>query len=133
MTGRNNRVFADSNILCFNRLKELAPGNRHELLILDGYGHQDPLMGARVADEVFPQFLPFLRLHAAARQAAFAVSPDEGLGALLAPVEVGADLGIAVVVTRRHLLVPAEHPHPRRCPAPWRKLRPPGETPVRAE
>src|SRR3546814_7927474 len=36
MTGRNNRVFADSNILCFNRLKELAPGNRHELLILDG-------------------------------------------------------------------------------------------------
>src|SRR3546814_7475280 len=33
MTGRNNRVFADSNILCFNRLKELAPGNRHELLI----------------------------------------------------------------------------------------------------
>src|SRR3546814_14533203 len=53
MTGRNNRVFADSNILCFNRLKELAPGNRHELLILDGYGHQDPFMGARVADEVF--------------------------------------------------------------------------------
>lgn len=65
VTGRNNRVFADSNIICFERLKQLAPGNRHELLILDGYGHQDPFMGARVADEVFPQFLPFLRKHAA--------------------------------------------------------------------
>src|SRR3546814_8856940 len=75
MTGRNNRVFADSNILCFHRLKELAPGNRHELLILDGYGHQDPFMGARVADEVFPQFLPFLRRPAAAWQAARA-APD---------------------------------------------------------
>ena len=70
MTGRNNRVFADSNILCFERLKELAPGNPHELLIVDGYGHQDPFMGARVADDVFPQFLPFLRKHSAAAKAA---------------------------------------------------------------
>ena len=65
MTGRNNRVFADSNILCFERLKELAPGNPHELLIIDGYGHQDPFMGERVASEVFPQFLPFMKKHAA--------------------------------------------------------------------
>ena len=70
MTGRDNRVFADSNLLCFKRLQELAPGNRHEQLIVDGYGHQDPFMGERVADEVFPQFLPFLRKHAAARKAA---------------------------------------------------------------
>src|SRR3546814_7885014 len=45
------RVFADSNILCFNRLKELAPGNRHELLILDGYGHQDRSEERRVGKE----------------------------------------------------------------------------------
>lgn len=70
MTGRNNRVFADSNILCFNRLKEMGAQNRHELLILEGYGHQDPFMGERVADEVFPQFLPFLKRHAAQKKAA---------------------------------------------------------------
>ena len=64
MTGRNNRVFTDSNILCFNRLMELAPGNRHELLILDGYGHQDPFMGKDAAGDVFPRFLPFLAKHA---------------------------------------------------------------------
>lgn len=70
MTGRENRVFADSNILCFNRLNQIAPGHPHELLILEGYGHQDPFMGERVADEVFPQFLPFLRKHSATQAAA---------------------------------------------------------------
>lgn len=64
LTGRDNRVFADSNIMCFKRLESLSAVNNHELLILDGYGHQDPFMGERVADEVFPQFLPFLRKHA---------------------------------------------------------------------
>jgi len=66
MTGRHNRVFTDSNIVCFERLKDLAPGNRHELLIVDGYGHQDPFMGKNVAQDVFPQFLPFLKKHAGA-------------------------------------------------------------------
>ena len=65
VTGRNNRVFAESNILCHRRLDERVPGHPHELLILEGYGHQDPFMGARVADEVFPQFLPFLKKHSA--------------------------------------------------------------------
>jgi len=45
-------------------LESLSAVNNHELLILEGYGHQDPFMGERVADEVFPQFLPFLRKHA---------------------------------------------------------------------
>ena len=40
VTGKANRVFTDSNIVCFDRLKALAPDNRHELLIIDGYGHQ---------------------------------------------------------------------------------------------
>jgi len=65
MTGRNNRVFTDSNILCFERLKMLAPANAHELLIVDGYGHQDVFMGKDVARDVFPQFLPFLNKHRA--------------------------------------------------------------------
>ena len=64
MTGRNNRVFTDSNIVCFDRLKALGAQNRHELLIIDGYGHQDPFMGKNVATDVFPRFLPFLDKHA---------------------------------------------------------------------
>ncbi len=63
VTGKSNRVFTDSNIVCFDRLKALAPDNRHELLIIDGYGHQDPFMGKDVAQDVFPQFLPFLQRH----------------------------------------------------------------------
>jgi cholesterol oxidase len=63
VTGESNRVFTDSNIHSFNRLLEKVPDNPHELLILAGYGHQDPFMGERVADEVFPQFLPFLTKH----------------------------------------------------------------------
>ena len=63
VTGANNRVFTDSNIVCFERLRGQVPGNPHELLILKGYGHQDPFMGKDVAREVFPQFLPFLRKH----------------------------------------------------------------------
>lgn len=66
MTGRNNRVFTDSNIVCYERLKKLAPDNPHELLILDSYGHQDPFMGKDVAEDVFPKFMPFLGKHAAA-------------------------------------------------------------------
>jgi cholesterol oxidase len=63
VTGANNRVFTDSNIVCFERLRGQVPGNPHELLILKGYGHQDPFMGKDVARDVFPQFLPFLRKH----------------------------------------------------------------------
>ncbi|MCP5151460.1 MAG: alpha/beta hydrolase [Ectothiorhodospiraceae bacterium] len=60
VTGTSNRVFTDSNVECIRRLQERVPGNPHELLLLDGYGHQDPFMGARVAKEVFPRFMPFL-------------------------------------------------------------------------
>jgi cholesterol oxidase len=65
VTGAENRVFADSNIVCHRQLEELAPG-RHELRILPGYGHQDPFMGAHVARDVFPHFLEFLGRHAQA-------------------------------------------------------------------
>jgi cholesterol oxidase len=63
VTGAENRVFADSNIVCHRRLEELAPG-RHELLVLPGYGHQDTFMGEHVARDVFPHFLEFLGRHA---------------------------------------------------------------------
>ena len=64
MTGKSNRVFADSNIQCLKRLEEMDARNNHDLLIVDGYGHQDPFMGKNAAKDVFPQFKPFLDKHA---------------------------------------------------------------------
>lgn len=59
-TGQDNRVFADSNILCFKRLEQLAPG-RHRLKVFPGYGHQDVFMGKDVARDIFPTLIGFLR------------------------------------------------------------------------
>jgi cholesterol oxidase len=65
VTGDRNNVFRDSNIVCHREFERLAPG-RHELAVLPGYGHQDPFMGAHVADDVFPTFLDFLDRHRSA-------------------------------------------------------------------
>lgn len=62
VTGDRNNVFRDSNIVCHQRLEEIVPG-RHRLRILPGYGHQDPFMGATVAQDVFPHFVEFLSEH----------------------------------------------------------------------
>jgi cholesterol oxidase len=59
-TGDNNRVFANSNIVCWQRLNEIAP-RRHELEVFPGYGHQDVFMGKDVSHEVFPRMLDFLK------------------------------------------------------------------------
>lgn len=59
-TGDDNRVFADSNIVCWQRLNEVAP-RRHELRVFPGYGHQDVFMGKDVSREVFPEMLEFLK------------------------------------------------------------------------
>lgn len=59
VTGDENRVFTDSNIVCHSRLEKIVPG-RHELHIFPGYGHQDPFMGKNVAHDIFPRFLEFL-------------------------------------------------------------------------
>ena len=67
VTGDQNRVFADSNIVCHQRLEKIVPG-RHELAVLPGYGHQDPFMGKDVAKDVFPVFLRFLDKHRKADQ-----------------------------------------------------------------
>jgi lysosomal acid lipase/cholesteryl ester hydrolase len=63
-TGDQNRVFTDSNIVCYERLNAVAPG-RHELEVFPGYGHQDIFMGANVAQDVFPRMLEFLKRQAA--------------------------------------------------------------------
>ena len=60
MTGDQNRVFLDSNVIAFNTLARLAPGNRHELKTLAGYGHQDPFMGVNNHLDVFPLVVDFL-------------------------------------------------------------------------
>ncbi|MGH3914842.1 MAG: alpha/beta fold hydrolase [Pseudonocardiaceae bacterium] len=62
VTGDANRVFTNSNIVCYRRLEKIVPG-RHELHVFPGYGHQDPFMGKDVARDVFPRFLEFLEKH----------------------------------------------------------------------
>jgi len=63
VTGTENHVFKDSNIVCHRKLEALAPG-RHRLECIEGYGHQDVFMGERVHEDVFPRFLSFLDSHA---------------------------------------------------------------------
>lgn len=59
MTGADNKVFSNSNVVCYERL---VPG-RHELHIFPGYGHQDPFMGDRVDRDVFPRLVDFIEEH----------------------------------------------------------------------
>jgi lysosomal acid lipase/cholesteryl ester hydrolase len=63
-TGEHNRVFTDSNIVCYEKLNAVAPG-RHELEVFPGYGHQDVFMGRDVAHDIFPRMLQFLKRQAA--------------------------------------------------------------------
>ncbi|HEU5157848.1 MAG TPA: alpha/beta fold hydrolase [Streptosporangiaceae bacterium] len=60
MTGDKNKVFRDSNVVCHKVLSEMVPG-RHELAILPGYGHQDPIMGKNAYRDVFPQMIAFIK------------------------------------------------------------------------
>lgn len=62
MTGQENRVFTDSNIVAYKRLQKIAPG-RHELHVFPHYGHQDVFMGKNVHVDIFPRFLQFLKSH----------------------------------------------------------------------
>lgn len=63
LTGANNHVFKNSNIVCFERLEAVAPG-RHRLQVIPGYGHQDIFMGKTVDEDVFPSFVKFMAAHA---------------------------------------------------------------------
>lgn len=62
MLGQDNRVFADSNVVCHAKLNAIRPG-LHELYVIPGYGHQDPYMGKNVARDVFPRVLDFISKH----------------------------------------------------------------------
>ncbi|MFJ2774562.1 alpha/beta fold hydrolase [Streptomyces sp. NPDC087300] len=63
MTGQDNHVFADSNVVCHRRLAQEAPG-RHELAVLPGYGYLDPIIGKRAHVDVFPVILDFIQRRA---------------------------------------------------------------------
>lgn len=71
MTGRNNHVFADSNIVCHQRLEQIVPG-RHELHIFEGYGHQDVFMGKDNHIDIFPRLRQFIAKHQGQASAAVA-------------------------------------------------------------
>jgi cholesterol oxidase len=64
LTGDHNRVFTDSNIVCHQVLSKISPG-RHELEILPGYGHLDPIVGKNAHLDVFPRIGQFLKRQAA--------------------------------------------------------------------
>ncbi|MFY9260947.1 MAG: alpha/beta fold hydrolase [Gallionella sp.] len=60
ITGQENHVFTDSNIVCHQRLQQIVP-NRHELQVFPHYGHQDVFMGKNVHVDIFPRLLAFLK------------------------------------------------------------------------
>lgn len=60
VTGDKNRVFADSNIHCYERLRERGAAH-HRLQVFADYGHQDLFMGKDAARDVFPDLLGFIR------------------------------------------------------------------------
>lgn len=62
ITGQENKIFLDSNIVCHERLDKLAP-SRHELKVFPGYGHQDVFMGKNNHLDVFPILVEFLHRH----------------------------------------------------------------------
>ncbi|AUX47997.1 alpha/beta hydrolase [Sorangium cellulosum] len=62
VTGANNRVFTDSNILCHQRLDKVVPG-RHRLHVFPRYGHQDVFMGKSCDEDIFPTFVEYFREH----------------------------------------------------------------------
>jgi cholesterol oxidase len=62
ITGEQNKVFTDSNIVCHERLEKIVPG-RHELHVFPNYGHQDVFMGKNNHIDIFPRLLQFLEKH----------------------------------------------------------------------
>lgn len=65
ITGDHNKVFMDSNIRTYEKLKTLQPVDRNSLRILPGYGHQDPFMGKNNAVDVFPHLVEWIDQHRA--------------------------------------------------------------------
>jgi cholesterol oxidase len=59
VTGQQNNIFLDSNVITHRRLQEIVPG-RHELDVIPGYGHQDVFMGRSCHVDVFPRMVSFM-------------------------------------------------------------------------
>jgi cholesterol oxidase len=68
-TGDHNRIFTDSNVVCHALLSKAVPG-RHELEILPGYGHIDPILGKNAHQDVYPRILAHFQKHSHDRKAA---------------------------------------------------------------
>ncbi|GAB1822632.1 alpha/beta hydrolase [Herbidospora sp. RD11066] len=68
LTGDRNHVFTDSNIVCHDAMSKQNPG-LHELRILPGYGHVDPIIGKNAHRDVFPHILEFIAKHGSGRGA----------------------------------------------------------------
>jgi lysosomal acid lipase/cholesteryl ester hydrolase len=85
MTGKHNRVFTDSNIVCYERLRKMGC-DWHELHVFPGYGHQDPFMGKSVHEDIFPRLLQHLVKH---RSDARRLSPVLPMQAVASAVPVG--------------------------------------------
>jgi cholesterol oxidase len=60
LAGNRNHVFADSNVVGHRLMNERVPG-RHELDVIDGYGHVDPIIGKNAHMDVFPRVVDFLK------------------------------------------------------------------------
>jgi pimeloyl-ACP methyl ester carboxylesterase len=60
LTGDHNRVFPGANATCHRMLEKVRPG-LHELRVLPGYGHLDPLIGKDAHLDVFPHITDFLK------------------------------------------------------------------------
>ena len=65
VTGKDNRIFRDSDEVAYNTLNKLKPDNKNKLMVFERYGHQDIFMGKDSARDVFPFFLDFLTRHRA--------------------------------------------------------------------
>jgi cholesterol oxidase len=86
ITGQQNNIFLDSNIICYQRLEKVAPG-RHELEVFANYGHQDVFMGKNNHIDVFPRLLDFLKRHSGKPQSSHGAAPPD---ARLAAPPIGA-------------------------------------------
>jgi cholesterol oxidase len=59
VAGQENKLFLDSNIVCYERLQKMVP-DRHQLHVFPNYGHADVIIGKNADKDVFPRFVEFL-------------------------------------------------------------------------
>ncbi|MFF1379149.1 alpha/beta fold hydrolase [Streptomyces sp. NPDC058308] len=63
LTGADNHVFGDANVVCHREFARHAP-DRYELAVLPGYGYIDPVIGKDAHRDVFPLVCDFIRRRA---------------------------------------------------------------------